>query len=62
VRGGGVIDGTEVMAIFISRHSSLTVGDVIALFQHLMLLLLAVCFRWKLPLFHAYLPRSFQDG
>lgn len=33
MRGGGVIDGTEVMAIFISRHSSLSVGDVIALFN-----------------------------
>jgi len=33
MRGGGVIDGTEVMAIFFSRHSSLSVGDVIALFN-----------------------------
>ena len=33
MRGGGVIDGTEVMALFFSKHSSLTVGDVIALFN-----------------------------
>ena len=29
VRGGGVLDGTEVLAIYISRRSSLTIGDVI---------------------------------
>lgn len=29
IRGGGVLDGTEVLAIWISRRSSLTVGDVI---------------------------------
>ncbi len=29
VRGGAVLDGTEVLAIFISRNTSLTIGDVI---------------------------------
>lgn len=33
IRGGAVIDGTEVLAINISRNSSLTVGDFIALFN-----------------------------
>lgn len=33
IRGGAVIDGTEVLAISISRTSSLSVGDVIALFN-----------------------------
>lgn len=33
IRGGCVIDGTEVLAIYISRRSSLTVGDVIAVFN-----------------------------
>ncbi|MCC6725457.1 MAG: YitT family protein [Saprospiraceae bacterium] len=33
IRGGAVIDGTEVMAIWISRHTSLTVGDIILLFN-----------------------------
>ncbi len=33
VRGGCVIDGTEVMAIQISRRSSLTIGDVILMFN-----------------------------
>jgi len=31
IRGGAVIDGTEVLAIAVSRKSSLTVGDFIAL-------------------------------
>jgi len=33
VRGGAVIDGTEVLAIFISRKFSTTIGDVIILFN-----------------------------
>ncbi|HTL10707.1 MAG TPA: YitT family protein [Chitinophagaceae bacterium] len=33
VRGGAVLDGTEVLAIFISRKSSLTIGDVILVFN-----------------------------
>lgn len=31
MRGGGVIDGTEVMAIFLSRKWHLTIGDVLLL-------------------------------
>lgn len=33
VRGGAVLDGTEVMAIAISRRTSLSIGDVILLFN-----------------------------
>lgn len=33
IRGGAVIDGTEVVAIKVSRNSSLTVGDFIGLFN-----------------------------
>ncbi|OIN59245.1 YitT family protein [Arsenicibacter rosenii] len=29
IRGGGVLDGTEVLAIYVSRRSALSVGDVI---------------------------------
>jgi len=29
MRGGGVIDGTEVLALYISRNSQLTVGNII---------------------------------
>jgi len=31
VRGGGVLDGTEVLAIYVSKRTSLTIGDVILL-------------------------------
>ncbi|MFC7357787.1 YitT family protein [Jejudonia soesokkakensis] len=33
IRGGAVIDGTEVLAIFISRKTHLTIGDVILVFN-----------------------------
>jgi uncharacterized membrane-anchored protein YitT (DUF2179 family) len=33
MRGGGVIDGTEVMAVSVSRKSTLTVGDFITVFN-----------------------------
>jgi uncharacterized membrane-anchored protein YitT (DUF2179 family) len=33
VRGGAVLDGTEVLAIFISRKTGLTIGDVILTFN-----------------------------
>lgn len=33
IRGGGVIDGTEVLAIFFNRKSSLSVGDFLLLFN-----------------------------
>ena len=33
IRGGAIIDGTEILAIFISRKTSLTVGNVIMIFN-----------------------------
>lgn len=33
MRGGAVIDGTEVLAVFVSRKSSLSVGDFISIFN-----------------------------
>ncbi|MFD1817888.1 Uncharacterized membrane-anchored protein YitT, contains DUF161 and DUF2179 domains [Pseudarcicella hirudinis] len=36
MRGGCVIDGTEVLAVFVSRNSSLSVGDFIAVFNVLL--------------------------
>jgi uncharacterized membrane-anchored protein YitT (DUF2179 family) len=33
IRGGSVIDGTEVLAIYSSRKTTLTVGDVILIFN-----------------------------
>lgn len=33
VRGGAVIDGTEVLAIFLSRRLGMTIGDVVLIFN-----------------------------
>jgi len=33
VRGGGVLDGTEIMAIYLSKKTALTIGDIILLFN-----------------------------
>ncbi|MFC2085164.1 YitT family protein [Bacteroidota bacterium] len=33
IRGGSVIDGTEVLAIFLSKRTGLTIGDVILIFN-----------------------------
>ncbi len=33
VRGGAVIDGTEILAIFMSKKTGLTIGDVILIFN-----------------------------
>jgi len=42
IRGGAVIDGTEVLAIQVSRKSSLTVGDFITVFNLGLFLVAAV--------------------
>ena len=33
MRGGSVLDGTEVLAIFLSRHSRVSIGDIILIFN-----------------------------
>lgn len=33
IRGGAILDGTEILAIYISRNSTMTVGNVILLFN-----------------------------
>ena len=33
IRGGAVIDGTEILAVFLTRKSSLTIGDIILIFN-----------------------------
>ncbi|CAN5331597.1 YitT family protein [soil metagenome] len=33
IRGGGVLDGTEVLAIYISKRTGLTIGDIILIFN-----------------------------
>ena len=42
IRGGAVIDGTEVLAIQISRKTSLSVGDFIALFNIVLFAVVAI--------------------
>ncbi|MGB8193872.1 MAG: YitT family protein [Chitinophagaceae bacterium] len=33
VRGGGVLDGTEVLAIYVSKRTNMSIGDIILLFN-----------------------------
>ena len=33
IRGGAVIDGTEVLAIYLSKQTGLTIGDIILIFN-----------------------------
>lgn len=33
VRGGAVLDGTEVLAIYLHRHTGLSIGDIVLLFN-----------------------------
>jgi len=51
IRGGSVIDGTEVLAIFISRKTSLTIGDVILLFNVLIFGAAAFVFTIEISLY-----------
>lgn len=41
IRGGGVIDGTEVLAVNVSRRSSLSIGDFVALFNIVLFIIAA---------------------
>lgn len=51
IRGGSVIDGTEVLAIFISRKTSLTIGDVILLFNVIIFMIAAYIFSIEIALY-----------
>lgn len=44
MRGGAVLDGTEVLALYISRKTSLTVGDIIMCFNVFIFLFAALVF------------------
>ena len=33
IRGGGVLDGTEVLAIYLTKKTGLTIGDLILIFN-----------------------------
>ena len=51
IRGGSVIDGTEVLAVFVSRKTSLTIGDVILIFNVLIFLVAAYVFTIEISLY-----------
>ena len=51
IRGGSVIDGTEVLAIFISKKTSLTIGDVVLIFNVFIFLVAAYVFTIEISLY-----------
>lgn len=51
IRGGSVIDGTEVLAVFVSRKTSLTIGDVIMIFNILIFGAAAYVFTIEISLY-----------
>ncbi|HBF88599.1 MAG TPA: hypothetical protein DDX39_08150 [Bacteroidales bacterium] len=51
IRGGSVIDGTEVLAVFISRKTSLTIGDVILIFNLFIFSIAAYVFSFETALY-----------
>ena len=51
IRGGSVIDGTEVLAVFVGRKTSLTIGDVILLFNILIFIFAAYVFSIEISLY-----------
>lgn len=51
IRGGAVIDGTEVLAVFINRKTSLTIGDVILIFNILIFMVPAIVFSMEIALY-----------
>ena len=51
VRGGSVIDGTEVLAIFISRKTAMTIGDVILMFNVMIFFVGAYVFSVEISLY-----------
>lgn len=53
IRGGAVIDGTEVLAIQVSRKSSLSVGDFIALFNSVLFIFVAAFINLETAMYSA---------
>ncbi|MCA1757774.1 MAG: YitT family protein [Bacteroidales bacterium] len=51
IRGGSVIDGTEVAAIYFNKHSTLTIGDVILIFNIIIFSFAAVVFSVETALY-----------
>lgn len=51
IRGGSVIDGTEVLAVFASRKTSLTIGDIIMIFNIIIFSAAAYVFTIEISLY-----------
>jgi uncharacterized membrane-anchored protein YitT (DUF2179 family) len=51
IRGGSVIDGTEVLAVFVSKKTSLTIGDVIMVFNVFIFGIAAYVFEIEIALY-----------
>ena len=51
IRGGAIIDGTEVLAIYISRKTSLSVGNVILIFNVMIFITGAYVFSTEIALY-----------
>jgi len=51
IRGGSVIDGTEVLAVYISRKTALTIGDIILIFNILIFGIAAYVFSMEIALY-----------
>ncbi len=51
IRGGSVIDGTEVLAIFFSKKTALTIGDIILIFNVLIFGFAAFVFSIEISLY-----------
>jgi len=51
IRGGSVIDGTEVLALYIGKKTTLTIGDVILLFNVIIFAFSAVVFSIEIALY-----------
>ena len=51
IRGGCVIDGTEVLALFVNRRSSLTIGDIILVMNVLIFGIAAFIFTIDIALY-----------
>lgn len=51
MRGGCVLDGTEILAVFISRKTTLSIGDIILLFNILIFGIAAYVFSLEIALY-----------
>jgi len=51
IRGGSVIDGTEILAVYIGRKTELTIGDVILIFNVVIFMVAAYVFSVEIALY-----------